>query len=63
MNELIKELETALQTHDWEYAGYVTRPQVDQLMKSHSDPAEARVLWEKYCPWSDANGGYIAWSK
>jgi hypothetical protein len=30
-------------------------------MKQH--PAEAAALWEKHCPWSNSNGGYIAWSK
>jgi len=61
------ELETALKAHDWgpghTSTGWHTRPQVDQLMKSHSDPAEAKALWEKYCPWSDTNGGYIKWAK
>jgi hypothetical protein len=57
----MNELETALKTHDWSPAGYVARVQVDQLMKQH--PAEAVALWEKYCPWSNSNGGYIAWSK
>ena len=59
----MNKLETALKAHNWEHAGYVTRPEVDQLMKSHSDPAEARALWEQYCPWSDTNGGYIKWIK
>lgn len=57
------ELEILLKAHDWKHAGYITRPQIDVLMKSHSDPAEAKVLWEQYCPWSDTNGGYIAWAK
>jgi hypothetical protein len=56
-------LETALKIHDWSHAGYTTRPQVDMLIKSHGDPAEANTLWEQYCPWSDTNGGYIAWTK
>jgi hypothetical protein len=30
-------------------------------MKQH--PVEANALWEKHCPWSNSNGGYIAWSK
>ena len=62
MNKRMNDLETALKAHDWGHAGYVTRPQVDQLMKSHSDPAEARALWEQYCPWSNTNGGYIKWT-
>jgi hypothetical protein len=57
----MNELETALKNHDWSLQGYVARVQVDQLMKQH--PAEAAVLWEKHCPWSNSNGGYIAWSK
>ena len=57
----MNELETALKAHDWGHAGYATRPQVDQLLKAHSNPVEARALWEQYCPWSDANGGYIKW--
>lgn len=59
----MNELETALQAHDWSIAGCITRPRVDQLMKAHSDPVEAQVLWEQYCPWSDTNGGYIKWAK
>ena len=57
----MNELETALKNHDWSLAGYVGRVQVEQLMKQH--PAEATALWEKHCPWSNSNGGYIAWSK
>jgi len=57
----MNELETALKNHDWSLAGYVDRVQVDQLMKQHS--TEAAALWEKHCPWSNSNGGYIAWSK
>ena len=57
----MNKLETALKNHDWSLAGYVSRVQVDQLMKQH--PAEATALWEKHCPWSNSNGGYIAWSK
>jgi hypothetical protein len=30
-------------------------------MKENPEPA--KVLWEQYCPWSNANGGYIAWAK
>jgi hypothetical protein len=51
----MNELEIALKGHDWSLAGYTTRPTVDQLMKSHSDPADAKKLWEQYCPWSDTN--------
>jgi hypothetical protein len=57
------ELEIALQAHDWSLDGWRTRPQVDQLMKSHPDPAEAQALWQQYCPWSNSNGGYVVWSK
>lgn len=61
------ELEAALKSHDWgpghASTGWRTRPQIDQLMKNHSDPAEAQTLWQQYCPWSVANGGYIAWVK
>jgi hypothetical protein len=58
----MNELETLLKTHDWGYAGYITRLAVDQAMRANAG-AEATALWEKYCPWSDTNGGYIAWSK
>jgi hypothetical protein len=57
----MNELETALKNHDWSLAGYVSLVQIDQLIKQH--PAEAAALWEKHCPWSNSNGGYIAWSK
>ena len=57
------ELETALKSHDWSLAGYTARPELDRLMKSRSDPAEAHALWEQYCPWSATNSGYIAWAK
>ena len=56
------ELETLLKNHDWSLAGYVTRPAVDQAMRLSPGP-ESLTLWEKYCPWSDTNGGYIAWVK
>ena len=59
----MNELEIALQAHDWSLDGWRTRPQVDQLMKSHPDPADAQTLWQQHCPWSDSNGGYVAWSK
>ena len=58
----MNELETALKNHNWSLAGYVTRPGVDQAMRVNQD-AEATALWEKHCPWSNSNGGYIAWSK
>jgi hypothetical protein len=55
------ELELALKNHDWSLAGFAGRVLVDQLMRQH--PAEASALWEKHCPWSNSNGGYIIWSK
>jgi hypothetical protein len=54
------ELETALKSHDWSLAGYTTRPELDRLMRLHADSV---ALWEQYCPWSTANGGYVAWVK
>jgi hypothetical protein len=57
----MNELETALKTHDWGNRGYLTRPTIDNLMNTHTDKAEAQALWEQHCPWSDTNGGYIAW--
>jgi hypothetical protein len=57
----MNELETVLKNHDWSLSGYVGRVHIDQLMKQH--PAESAALWEKHCPWSNSNGGYIAWSK
>ena len=58
----MNELETLLKTHDWGHAGYITRCALDLAMKTNAS-AEATALWEKYCPWSETNGGYIAWSK
>ena len=55
------ELETALKNHNWSLDGYTTRPELDRLMKENLETGKA--LWEQYCPWSDANGGYVAWSK
>ena len=55
------DLETALKNHDWSLAGYRARHSLDLLMKEN--PEQATVLWEQYCPWSNANGGYIAWAK
>lgn len=56
----MSDLETALQNQDWSLAGYKTRPELDRLIKE--DKEHATELWEKYCPWSDTNGGYIAWA-
>ena len=55
------DLETALNNQDWGTNGWKTRPELDRLMKEM--PEQATVLWEQYCPWSDTNGGYIAWAK
>ena len=57
----MNELETALKAHDWTLDGYKSRINVDKLMKEHPD--QSKALWEQYCPWSVANGGYIAWAK
>ena len=58
----MNELETLLKNHDWSHAGYIARPALDQAMRANAG-AEATALWEKYFPWSDTNGGYIAWSR
>lgn len=58
----MNDLETLLKNHAWNLSGYMTRTALDQAMKTHSGP-DAQALWEKYCPWSDLNGGYINWSK
>ena len=55
------DLETALKNHDWSLDGWKTRTELDRLMKE--TPEQAKLLWEQYCPWSDTNGGYIAWAK
>ena len=55
------DLETALKNHDWSLNGYVTRSGLDQLLKQN--PETGQTLWEQYCPWSNTNGGYIAWAK
>ena len=55
------DLETALKNHDWSLDGWKARPELDRLMKE--TPDQAKTLWEQYCPWSAANGGYIAWAK
>ena len=54
------DLETALHDQDWSLAGWKTRVELDRLMKQ--DTEHAKALWEKYCPWSDTNGGYVAWA-
>jgi hypothetical protein len=58
----MNELETLLKNHDWSHAGYIARPALDLAMKANAG-AEATALWEQYCPWSETNGGYIAWSR
>jgi hypothetical protein len=55
----MNELETALKVHDWTLNGYKSRVNIDKLMKENTEQSTA--LWEKYCPWSVANGGYIDW--
>lgn len=55
-------LETTLRDHDWTLEGWRTRAELDLLIKA-ADSGEAQSLWEKYCPWSNANGGYINWIK
>ena len=55
------ELETALKNHDWSLDGWKTRTELDRMMKENAETGKA--LWEQYCPWSDTNGGYIAWAK
>jgi hypothetical protein len=57
----MNEIETLLKNHDWSLDGWKTRPKLDQLVKENPDTGKA--LWEKYCPWSNTNGGYINWSK
>ena len=55
------DLETALRTHDWSLDGWKSRIELDRLMKE--SPEQAKALWEQYCPWSNTNGGYVAWAK
>ena len=55
------DLETALKNQDWSLDGWKTRSKLDRLMKE--TPEQAKALWEQYCPWSAANGGYVAWAK
>lgn len=57
------ELETALIAHNWSLEGYLARPVLDNLMRTHADKAEAASLWDQHCPWSVKNGGYINWIK
>jgi len=54
-------LETALKNQDWSLDGWKTRVELDRLMKE--TPGQEKALWEQYCPWSDANSGYIVWAK
>ena len=58
----MNDLETLLKNHIWDLSGYLTRPAVDQAMRANTG-ADATALWEKYCPWSGTNGGYINWIK
>ena len=57
----MNELETALKVHDWTLNGYKSRVNIDKLMKEN--PETGKELWEQYCPWSNTNGGYVAWAK
>ena len=57
----MNELENALKTHDWTLDGYESRVNIDKLMKLI--PEQSNALWEQYCPWSVANGGYIECAK
>ena len=57
----MNELETALKVHDWTLNGYKSRVNIDKLMKEN--PETGKALWEQYCPWSNTNGGYVAWAK
>ena len=54
------DLETALKNHDWSLDGWKARAELDRLIKE--SPEQAKASWEQYCPWSDTNGGYIAWA-
>jgi hypothetical protein len=58
----MNELETLLKNQIWDLSGYTTRYALDLAMKTNIGP-ESQALWEKYCPWSNANGGYINWIK
>ena len=57
----MNELEIALKAHNWSLDGYKSRVNIDKLMKENIE--QSTVLWEQYCPWSVANGGYIEWAK
>ena len=57
----MNELETALKKHDWSLDGWKTRTELDKLTKEN--PETGKALWEQYCPWSNTNGGYVAWAK
>ena len=57
----MNDLETALKNHDWSLDGWKSRVELDRLMKE--SPEQAKALWQQYCPWSEANGGYVAWAK
>ena len=56
----MNELEILLKNHDWGHQGYRTRPAVDRAMQDNAGD-EATALWERYCPWSDTNGGSVVW--
>ena len=56
----MNELETVLKVHDWTLNGYKSRVNIDKLMKEN--PETGKALWEQYCPWSNTNGGYVAWA-
>ena len=58
----MNELETLLKNHIWDLSGYTTRCALDSAMKANAG-AESQALWEKYCPWSNTNGGYVNWIK
>ena len=57
----MNELEIVLKVHDWTLNGYKSRVNIDKLMKEN--PETGKALWEQYCPWSNTNGGYVAWAK
>ena len=56
----MNELETLLKNHICDLSGYMNRSALDQAMRTNAGP-EAQALWEKHCPWSNTNGGYIKW--
>lgn len=57
----MNDLETALKNQDWSLDGWKTRTELDRLVREN--PEQATALWEQYCPWSNTNGGYVAWTK